>query len=90
MVKFYEAAEAILSHLSQRGLPMILREVEHVKAKTYSFSGMQKIVQRMEARMLSATRRCYAHRLANQTATTVQNEPVDAIQNENAGKARSF
>jgi hypothetical protein len=32
MVKFYEAAEAILSHLSRRGLPMILREVEHVKA----------------------------------------------------------
>src|SRR6202043_1404317 len=47
VVKFYADAEAILSHLSRRGLPMILREVEDGKAKPYSFSGMQKIVQRM-------------------------------------------
>jgi hypothetical protein len=141
VVKFYADAEAVLSHLPRRGLPMILREVEDGKAKPYSFSGMQKIVQRMrkeiglpveftldacrhggmteleesdltdgqgralsahrthqtyagyakrtEARMLSATRKRHAHRLANQMATTVQNEPVDAIQNENSGKARS-
>jgi hypothetical protein len=29
------------------GIPMILREVEDGKSKPYSFSGMQKIVQRM-------------------------------------------
>ena len=127
--------------LSRRGLPMILREVEDGKAKPYSFSGMQKIVQRMrkeiglpveftldacrhggmteldesdltdgqgralsahrthqsyagyakrtEVRRLSATRKRHAHRLANQLATSVQNEPVDAIQNENSGNARS-
>ena len=38
VVKFYADAEAILSHLSRRGLPMILREVEDGKAKPYSFS----------------------------------------------------
>lgn len=116
---------------------MILREVEEGKAKPYSFSGMQKIVQRMrkeiglpneftldacrhggmteleesdltdgqgralsahrtqqsyagyakrtEARILSATRKRHAHRLANQSATSVQNEPVEIVQNENAG-----
>jgi len=141
VVKFYADAEAVLSHLSRRGLPMILREVEDGKAKPYSFSGMQKIVQRMrkeiglpveftldacrhggmteleesdltdgqgralsahrthqsyagyakrtEARMLSATRKRHAHRLANQMATSVQNEPVDAIQNENPGNSRT-
>ena len=141
VVKFYADAEAVLSHLSRRGLPMILREVEDGKAKPYSFSGMQKIVQRMrkeiglpveftldacrhggmteleesdltdgqgralsahrthqsyagyakrtEARMLSATKKRHAHRLANQMATSVQNEPFDAIQNENSGSTRS-
>jgi hypothetical protein len=47
IVKFYEEAEEILSHLKRRGIPMILREVEEGKSKPYSFSGMQKIVQRM-------------------------------------------
>ena len=47
LVKFYEDAEAILSHLKRRGVPLILREVEKGKSKPYSFSGMQKIVQRM-------------------------------------------
>jgi hypothetical protein len=141
IVKFYADAEAVLSHLSRRGLPMILREIEDGKAKPYSFSGMQKIVQRMrkeiglpveftldacrhggmteleesdltdgqgralsahrtlqtyagyakrtEARMLSATRKRHAHRLANQTATSVQNEPVDVVQNEKSGNIRS-
>ena len=141
VVKFYSDAEAILSQLSRRGLPMILREVEDGKAKPYSFSGMQKIVQRMrkeiglpveftldacrhggmteleesdltdgqgralsahrthqsyagyakrtEARMLSATRKRHAHRLANQMATSVQNGSVDGIQNEISGNARS-
>ena len=120
---------------------MILREVEDGKAKPYSFSGMQKIVQRMrkeiglpveftldacrhggmteleesdltdgqgralsahrthqsyagyakrtEARMLSATRKRHAHRLANQMATSVQNEPVEVIQNEKSENTRS-
>jgi hypothetical protein len=47
VVRFYEDAEAVLAHLTRRGIPMILREVEDGKAKPYSFSGMQKIVQRM-------------------------------------------
>ena len=47
IVKFYEDAEDILSHLKRRGIPLILREVEEGKSKPYSFSGMQKIVQRM-------------------------------------------
>jgi hypothetical protein len=141
LVKFYEDAESILSHLSRRGLPMILREVEEGKAKPYSFSGMQKIVQRMrkeiglppeftldacrhggmteleesdltdgqgralsahrtqqsyagyakrtEARILSATRKRHAHRLANQTTTSIQNEPAGVVQNEKAVNARS-
>jgi hypothetical protein len=47
VVMFYEEAEEILSHLVRRGTPMILREVKAGIAKPYSFSGMQKIVQRM-------------------------------------------
>jgi hypothetical protein len=141
VVKFYADAEEVLSRLSRRGLPMILREIEVGKAKPYSFSGMQKIVQRMrkeiglpieftldacrhggmteleesdltdgqgralsahrthqsyagyakrtEARMLSATRKRHAHRLANQMATSIQNERVDAIQNENPADSKS-
>jgi hypothetical protein len=46
-VRFYEDAEAVLAKLKRRGIPMILREVEEGKSKPYSFSGMQKIVQRM-------------------------------------------
>jgi hypothetical protein len=47
VAKFYEEAEEVLSRLSRRGTPMILREVKEGVAKPYSFSGMQKIVQRM-------------------------------------------
>lgn len=47
VVKFYEDAEEIISHLPRLGTPMILREFAEGKSKTYSFSGMQKIVQRM-------------------------------------------
>jgi hypothetical protein len=47
VVKFYEEAEGILSKLTRRGVPLILREVEEGVSKQYSFSGMQKIVQRM-------------------------------------------
>ena len=47
IVKFYEDAEAVLAKLTRRGTPMILREVGDGMAKPYSFSGMQKIVQRM-------------------------------------------
>jgi hypothetical protein len=112
---------------------MILREVDDGKAKPFSFSGMQKIVQRMrkeiglpsnftldacrhggmteleeaeltegqgralsahrtresyagyakrtEARMLAATRKRHAHRLANQAETSVQND-MRPVQNE--------
>jgi hypothetical protein len=47
VIKFYDDAEAILAKLTRRGIPMILREVEDGISKPYSFSGMQKIVQRM-------------------------------------------
>jgi hypothetical protein len=47
IVKFYEDAETVLAKLTRRGIPMILREVGDGVAKPYSFSGMQKIVQRM-------------------------------------------
>jgi hypothetical protein len=47
IVRFYEDAEKILSHLKRRGIPMILREIGDGNAKPFSFSGMQKIVQRM-------------------------------------------
>src|SRR5712672_257110 len=43
----YADAEAVLAHLKRRGIPMILREVAEGKSKPFSFSGMQKIVQRM-------------------------------------------
>lgn len=141
VIKFYEDAEAVLSRLTRRGIPMILREVEEHLAKPYSFSGMQKIVQRMrneiglpveftldacrhggmteleeaeltegqgralsahrtkesyagyakrtEARMLSATRKRHAHSLANQTATAIQNEPDEAIQNAEPNSAKT-
>lgn len=42
-----EDAEAVLSHLKKRGTPMILREIDEDKFKPFSFSGMQKIVQRI-------------------------------------------
>jgi Protein of unknown function (DUF2924) len=51
-----------------------------------SYAGYAK---RTEACMLSATRKRHAHRLANQMATSIQNERLDAIQNENSGAARS-
>jgi hypothetical protein len=140
-VKFYEDAEEVLSHLTRSGIPMILREVEEGKSKPYSFSGMQKIVQRMRKeiglpveftldacrhggmteleeaeltegqgralsahrtkesyagyakrtapRMLSATRKRHAHWLANQTATSIQNEADEHIQNEKPQNERS-
>jgi hypothetical protein len=47
LIKFYAEAEAVLANLPRRGIPMILREVGEGKSKPYSFSGMQKIVQRM-------------------------------------------
>jgi hypothetical protein len=141
VVKFYADAEEVLSHLTRRGIPMILREVEEGKSKPYSFSGMQKIVQRMRKeiglpaeftldacrhggmteleeaeltegqgralsahrtkesyagyakrtapRILSATRKRHAHWLANQAATSIQNEPVELIQNEKIRDERS-
>jgi hypothetical protein len=141
VVKFYADAEAVLSHLTRRGTPMILRDVEDGKSKPYSFSGMQKIVQRMRKkiglpeeftldacrhggmteleeaeltegqgralsahrtkesyagyakrtapRILSATRKRYAHSLANQSATSIQNDQGELIQNEKSGNARS-
>jgi hypothetical protein len=141
VIKFYEDAETVLSALTRRGVPMILREVEEGVAKPYSFSGMQKVVQRMrkviglpaaftldacrhggmteleeaeltegqgralsahrtsasyagyakrtETRMLSATRKRHAHWLANQTATAIQNDPHQPIQNAKAPAFRT-
>lgn len=138
--KFYADAEDVLSHLTRRGVPMILREVEKGKSKPFAFPTMQHIVQRMrkklnlpdyftldacrhggmteleeaeltegqgralsahktqqsyagyakrtEARMLSATRKRHAHRLANETVTTVQNKPVFVVQNGDAENAK--
>jgi hypothetical protein len=44
-----------------------------------SYAGYAK---RTEARMLAATRKRHAHRLANETATSVQNKAGESIQNE--------
>ncbi len=141
LVKFYEDAEAVLSHLKKRGTPMILREVDEDKFKPFSFSGMQKIVQRMRKelglplsftldacrhggmteleeaeltdgqgralsahrtkesyegyvkrnlpRALSATRKRYAHVLANASETSVQKTAVESVQNENPADSKS-
>ncbi len=140
VIRFYEEAEKIISHLGRGGSPMILRKLEDGKYKPYSFSGMQKVVQRMrkeiglpsyftldacrhggmteleeaeltdgqgralsahktkqsyagyakktEPRILAATRKRHAHRVANQTATSIQNEASDVIQNENGELSR--
>jgi integrase len=45
--------------------------------------------KRTEARVLAATRKRHAHRLANETATFVQNEAGDRVQNENRGVSKS-
>jgi len=45
--------------------------------------------KRTEARMLAATRKRHAHRLANETATSVQNEAGDGVQNETKGDSKS-
>ena len=55
--KFYEDAEAILAKLPRRGVPMILREVipprsqlnQYKTCKVFSYSGFEKIIQRMRA-----------------------------------------
>ena len=49
--KFYEDAEAVLSQLPRRGVPMILRQVQEGVTKPYSFSGMQKIVHTMRDKL---------------------------------------
>ena len=133
VVKFYDDAEAILAKLPRRGLPIILRQVREGVAKPYSFSGMEKIVQKMRKelglppvftldacrhgglteleeaeltdgqgralsahksqqsyegyakrtmrRALAATRKRYAHRLANIPGTEFQNGGQNPFQN---------
>jgi hypothetical protein len=49
--KFYDDAEAVLAKLPKRGIPMILRNVKDGAAKTYSFGGMEKIVQVMRKKI---------------------------------------
>lgn len=51
-----------------------------------SYEGYAK---RTAKRMLSATRKRYAHRLANETVTSVQNEHVTDVQNEYGGFEKS-
>jgi hypothetical protein len=51
VVKFYEDAEAVLSQLPRRGVPMILRQVSEGITKPFSFSGMQKIVHTMRDKL---------------------------------------
>ena len=51
VIKFYEDAENVLSHLKPRGIPMILREIEDGKSKPFAFSTMQHIVQRMRKKL---------------------------------------
>lgn len=141
IVKFYEEAEEVLSHLKRRGVSMILREVSSGKSKPFAHSSMQHIVQRMRkklklpaiftldacrhggmteleeaeltdgqgralsahrtqqsyegyakrnmARALSATRKRHAHRLANASATSIQNEAGEPIQNEKLRNEKS-
>jgi hypothetical protein len=50
-----------------------------------AYSGYAK---RTEKRLLSATRKRHAHRLANETATSTQNEAVKTTQNEDAEQRR--
>jgi hypothetical protein len=133
--KFYEDAEEILAQLPRRGIPMILRKVISPEScKLFSFSGFEKIVQRMRAdiglpstftldacrhggmteleqaeltdgqgralsghktkqayagyakqtleRALPATRKRYAHRLANAARTDIQNAGRNRLQND--------
>ncbi len=141
LVKFYEEAEEVLSHLKRRGVSMILREVSTGKSKPFAHSTMQHIVQRMRkklklpaiftldacrhggmteleeaeltdgqgralsahrtqqsyegyakrnmTRALSATRKRHAHRLANASATSIQNEAGEAIQNEKLSNVKN-
>jgi len=148
--KFYEDAEEVLAKLPRRGVPMILREVSPSKSrsneatayKPFSFSGFEKIAQRMPKeiglpstftldacrhggmtelelaeltdgqgralsghktrqayagypkqtleRALPATRKRYAHRLANIDRTDIQNGGRNPLQNETSnGSAKA-
>ncbi len=57
LVHFYEDAEAVLAKLPRRGIPMILRQIVPSRrdpdriatTKLYSFSGFEKMVQRLRA-----------------------------------------
>lgn len=140
VVKFYEEAEIVLSHLKRRGVSMILREVSAGKSKPFAQSKVQHIVQRMRTKLklpstftldacrhggmteleeaeltdgqgralsahrtqqsyegyakrnmtraLSATRKRHAHRLANASATSIQNEQENGLQNEGMRTAK--
>ena len=57
VIRFYDEAEAVLAKLPRRGVPMILRHIKPPKrqpeqlpvSKPYTFSGFEKIIQRMRA-----------------------------------------
>jgi len=51
VVKFYDEAEQILSHLPRRGVSMILRDLGDGNAKPFAFSTMQHKVQSMRKKL---------------------------------------
>jgi hypothetical protein len=54
VAEFYAEAEAILTQLPRRGVPMILREIKtqnSVAFKPYSYSGFEKIVQQLRKKI---------------------------------------
>jgi hypothetical protein len=132
VVKFYEEAEEVLAKLPRRGVPLILRQARDGVSKPYSFSGMEKIVQKMRRhsglpstftldacrhggmteleeagltdgqgralsahtsrayegyakrtmdRALAATRKRYAHTVANSERTNFRNEHQNSFRN---------
>jgi hypothetical protein len=76
-----------LSRLKRRGIPMILREFDVGKSKTYSFSGMQKIVQRMRKDIGLPVE--FTLDACRQAATYIENGASEPIQYEKPRNERS-
>jgi hypothetical protein len=84
VIKFYEDAEAVLSHLKKRGTPMILREIDEDKFKPFSFSGMKEN-RTAHAKGAGATNVLYAGRLSTWRTDRTRGSGVDG----RPGAARS-
>lgn len=97
VVKFYADAEEILAKLPRRGVPMRLEEAELTDGQGRALSthrtqqSYEGYAKRTAKRMLSATKKRHAHRLAeagateaqaNETETSVRNEASDGVRNE--------